>query len=144
MVRAHGFTITEMAVALAVAGILAAVAIPNYLEYGKRGRRADAVAALTQVQLAQERWRANNASYADDLSALGVATNSPSGHYALSITQADAVGYSATATASSAEQTHDTHCITLRVTMAGGNLSYGSADSSNAADTTGANRCWVR
>lgn len=141
---ANGFTIIELSVGLVIAGILASVAIPNYIEYAKRGRRADAVAALTQIQLAQERWRANNASYTSNLSALGASTSSPAGHYTLAIVAANAAGFQATATATSSVQVQDTHCSTLRITLAGGNLSYGSADAANVSDTSGANRCWVR
>ena len=141
---ANGFTIIELSVGLAMAGILAALAIPNYIEYTKRGRRADAVAALTQIQLAQERWRANNATYTTDLNALGATTTSPAGHYTLSIVAANAAGFQATATASSSQQVQDTHCSTLRLTLAGGNLSYGSSDAANINDASGANRCWVR
>jgi type IV pilus assembly protein PilE len=145
MRRANGFTIIELSVGLAVAGILAAVAIPNYIDYAKRGRRADAVVALTQIQLAQERWRANNPSYTANLSDLGATTSSPAGHYTLAIVAANAVGFQATATASSSSvQAQDTLCSTLRVTLAGGNLSYGSSNAANVNDTSGLNRCWVR
>jgi type IV pilus assembly protein PilE len=144
MRRANGFTIIELSVGLVMAGILAAVAIPNYIEYTKRGRRADAVAALTQIQLAQERWRANNAAYTTELSALGATTTSPAGHYTLSIVAANAAGFQVTATASSTAQVQDTHCSTLRLTMAGGNVSYGSSNASNVNDASGVNRCWVR
>jgi type IV pilus assembly protein PilE len=144
MRRANGFTIIELSVGLAMAGILAAVAIPNYVEYAKRGRRSDAMAALTQIQLAQERWRANNASYTSNLSDLGASTTSPAGHYTLSIVAANAAGFQVTATASSSVQVRDTPCSILRLTLAGGNLTYGSADAANVNDTSGVNRCWVR
>ncbi|EHR70438.1 prepilin-type N-terminal cleavage/methylation domain-containing protein [Burkholderiales bacterium JOSHI_001] len=144
MRRANGFTIIELSVGLAMAGILAAVAIPNYIEYAKRGRRADGVAALTQIQLAQERWRANNATYTTDLNVLGASATSPAGHYTLAIVAANAAGFQATATATSSVQVQDTRCATLRITLAGGNLSYSSSDAANVNDNGGANRCWVR
>jgi type IV pilus assembly protein PilE len=144
MQSVKGFTIVEVAVGLAMVGILSAVAIPSYLEYSKRGRRADAVASLTQLQLAQERWRANNNSYTTDLVALGVGTSSSAGHYALAIVASSADGFTATATATSAPAAQDTRCAVLRLVMAGGNISYSSTDGNANVDATGANRCWGR
>jgi type IV pilus assembly protein PilE len=144
MKSVKGFTVVEVVVGLAMAGILAAVAIPSYLEYSKRGRRADAVAGLTQLQLAQERWRGNNANYTADLAALGVGTRSPAGHYTLAVTSATANGFIATATATSAAVTQDTRCTTLRLVVAAGNIRYASADGNAVDDDSGANRCWGR
>jgi type IV pilus assembly protein PilE len=48
-----------------VIAILAAIAIPNYPEQSRKGRRADAVRAVGEYQLAMERWRAENPSYAN-------------------------------------------------------------------------------
>ena len=55
---------------LAVAGVLASVAWPSYQSQLQRGRRADAVAALLRLQLAQEKHRAHHGLYASQLSAL--------------------------------------------------------------------------
>lgn len=144
MLRARGFSLIELAVTLAATGILMAVAYPAYSDYVLRSRRAEGANALAQVQLAQERWRGNNNSYASSLSALGLPSTSAQGHYALEVTAAAANGWSATATASSAQQLIDTKCRTLTLVMAGGNITYGSSNASGATDSGGANRCWAR
>lgn len=84
---AHGFTLVEMAVVLGVAALLAAVAWPPLHEQLLRARRADAVAALTRIQLAQESYRAQHGLYATGLDALrGVsAARSPGGLYDLEL-----------------------------------------------------------
>lgn len=74
MARACGFTLVELCVVLALAGLMAAVAWPSYLLHLQRGRRADAVTALLRVQLAQESHRAHHGSYAARLQALVGAT----------------------------------------------------------------------
>lgn len=62
---ARGFTLIELMVVVVVVAILAAIAIPNFLEQSRKGRRADAMRAVGEYQLAMERWRAENPSYAN-------------------------------------------------------------------------------
>jgi type IV pilus assembly protein PilE len=83
--RARGFTLMELVVVLAVAGLLAAATLPTMLSRLTASRRADATLALERLQIAQERHRALNGLYAGDTSALGVPANSPEGLYELSV-----------------------------------------------------------
>ncbi len=55
--RSGGFTLIEVVVVMAIIAILAAIAIPNYTEYIRRGHRSDAKTALLQVAQWQERFR---------------------------------------------------------------------------------------
>jgi type IV pilus assembly protein PilE len=131
-----GFTLLELMIAILVAGILVAIALPSYTESVRKGRRADAAAALQRVQQAQERWRANNTRYASALSDLGVEATSPDRHYTIAISDVTASGYAATATvAAGSPQASDTRCAMLQLTQAAGNVSY---------DSTSGNLCWNR
>jgi type IV pilus assembly protein PilE len=118
----------ELLLVVAILGILAAIALPTYSEHVRKGRRSDAVAALSSVQQAQERWRANSAAYANTLAALGFASGtSPKGYYAISLSGVTAGGYTVTASAvSDKAQAGDAKCAQMWVTLAGGNLIYGS------------------
>jgi type IV pilus assembly protein PilE len=88
----------------------------------RKSRRSDAVAALSAVQQAQERWRANNATYATTVAALGI--TSPTTYYTLAIATSPAptgTAYTATATAVAGKsQVKDTGCDTLTVTVTNG------------------------
>jgi type IV pilus assembly protein PilE len=143
----RGFTLIELMIAVVVLGILAAVALPSYFDSVRKGRRAEAVAALTLVQQAQERWRSNNASYTTDLSAAGLnlPAASSGGLYAIAVDAATNTGYTVTATAAAgSSQASDGNCVRLRVRAAGGNLFYGSAPSSGDFNESAGNRCWSR
>lgn len=83
----HGFTLIELMVVVAIVGILAAVAYPSYQNSVRKSRRADAMAALAEAQLAQEKWRANHTTYAANATTLGISATSPDGYYSLSFGQ---------------------------------------------------------
>jgi type IV pilus assembly protein PilE len=149
---AGGFTLIELMIIVAVIGLLAAVALPSFLDSVRKGRRAEGIAALTQVQQAQERWRANSGSYADNdkltvaaaEGGLGLGATTSSGYYAIAISDATASGYTVTATAQSGtSQASDSKCQKLVMRMAGGNFIYGSVDAGDT-DSTATGRCWVR
>ncbi|WP_419835933.1 type IV pilin protein [Endozoicomonas atrinae] len=69
MSRNKGFTLVELIIAVAVLGILAAIAIPSYRQHVEDSAIADARASLMGLANAMERHRAQNGSY------LGAATD---------------------------------------------------------------------
>ena len=150
----NGFTLIELMIAVVVVALLASVAYPSFLDSIRKSRRADAYAALIAVTQAQERFRANSASYASSLtnaangSPPGLAlpsSNSQDGYYTLSLDNVTSTGYEVIATAQSGKsQANDGDCVRLRIRLAGGNLMYGSASSAGAFTEATGNRCWSR
>ena len=57
--RPVGFTLLELMIVVAVIAILAIIAVPSYIEQVRKGKRAEAVQAIGDIQLRQERWRAD-------------------------------------------------------------------------------------
>ena len=107
--RTKGFTLVELMIAVAIVGILAAVAYPAYLQSIRKSRRADAKTALLDLAARQERYSSVNNVYTNVPSQLGyVATgdaypvnivSSGQANYQLSVTVgAPATTYTATAT----------------------------------------------
>lgn len=88
-----GFTLVELMIAIAIIGILASVAIPQYTSYVQRGYRSDALAAIQQIMNAQERYYTDNATYTTNLSKLGFAAatyTTPKGKYVITAKQCGA------------------------------------------------------
>jgi len=139
-----GFTLIELMLALVVLAILAMVAIPSYQDSIRKGRRGDAIAGLNRLQLAQERFRSNNPTYASAVASMaGMVADSPEGHYTASVDSSSATAYQMTATAKAGSpQFGDTRCRSFTVTMDAGTIGHNSANAAGTADPSNTNRCW--
>jgi type IV pilus assembly protein PilE len=146
--RSRGFTLIELMIAVAVVAILAAVALPSYLDSVRKGRRAEAFQAISAVQQAQERYRGNHPAYAASLSDLpgSLPSTTPSGYYGISLSGTSATDYIVTAAAvSGTSQANDGPCAQLRVRVVGGNVFYESAAAgATTFDDAAGRRCWAR
>ncbi len=149
LVRRAGVTLIELLIVLVIVGILASIAWPSFVSAMNKGRRADAFSALARLTQAQERWRANQPFYKQDLEGwTEVVETSAGGHYQLSLVAvsdaAKASRYRARATAiNTSPQANDSPCQVLEVEMNAGAInyrSYGSAD----GDANSPESCWVR
>jgi len=140
--RLRGFTLLEMLAAVAVAGVLSGIAYPSFTSALHKARRTDAITALLKVEMAQERHAASASRYATDLSAIGLATQSPQQHYSVSIASASATGYEAVAEGIGA-QASDPRCRFMRLKVEGATVTQASgADATTANLATENRRCW--
>ena len=146
MQKQRGFTLIELMIAVAIVGIIAAIAYPSYTKYVQRGYRSEGIAMLTDATARMERYYAQNNSYkAADPAAIGITAlpqdpgstdpavyQSSSGKYQLSFaTVATATTYTLQVVPQGA-QANDV-CGTLSVDQAG------TKKSSKAAT-----ECWTQ
>ena len=127
-IHRRGFTLIELMIALAIGGVLAAVALPSYNDSVRRGRRSDASDVVTGVMHAQECWRGLNPTYSNSLTALNQPTQSAGGYYDLALSNVTGMGYRLTATAVTGRaQAKDSGCTSLVVTVTNGVPVYSPA-----------------
>jgi len=139
--RQRGFTLIEMLCAVSVAGFLSSVAYPAFQSVLHKARRGDALVAIMQVQVAQERHRASNAGYGS-LAEIGAAAQSPSRYYTLAINAASDSGYEVVATASGT-QASDSACHLLKLRVDGANVTQSSSNRTGVDNPAEENRkCW--
>ncbi len=133
-------------VVVAIAGILAAIALPSYQQHLMRSRSSDAQKELSIITQLQERYRSTNPSYAQTLAYIGYAPPGNS-HYddfalaplPLSNPPSFVAGYQASDTPTNGDaQARDTACSSLTNTLLAGQLIYGD---NNAASNPA---CWPK
>jgi type IV pilus assembly protein PilE len=114
-----GLSLIEIVIALAVAALLGAVALPAYRDQVAKSRRTDAKTSLMTLAQLMERWYTERGSYAGaTVGSSGIAPSASSqGFYTMSITAQDASGFTIRATPTGA-QTGDA-CGSFTYTQAG-------------------------
>lgn len=90
MTRESGFTLVELMVVVAITGVLAAVAIPSYINYQNRAKQTEAIEAVLHAKMDQEAFWAENGRYAGTIGCLYSFGNNCSQSTYLVRTSADA------------------------------------------------------
>lgn len=137
-VRATGFSLIEVIIAVAILGIIAAIAIPSYSAYMNKTRRVEAVTLLSEIAGEQQRFFTENNRYATTLTEMGypAATElSENGFYSASVTASAGTSYTLTAAPVAGEpQENDTDCGSFTINSAGVKGVEGAA--------IAADQCW--
>ena len=138
MKQKSGFTLIELMIVVAVMAILASIAYPSYRSYVMRANRAQAKAALLNVQVAQEKFFMQHRRYVSstsDLAAaspsgLGLPTTTDNKLYDISIAGGSSdTSFTAVAAAKGSQQS-DTNCLIFTI------------DDSGARTPADSSGCW--
>jgi type IV pilus assembly protein PilA len=92
-----GFTLIELMIVIAIIGILAAIAIPQFTAYRQRAFNAAAISDLRNAATAQEAFYTDSQQYTNASTDLTSRGYTPSANVTLSITAASNSQYTMTA-----------------------------------------------
>jgi type IV pilus assembly protein PilA len=91
-----GFTLIELMIVVAIIGILAAIAIPNFMNYQCKAKQSEAKSSLGNIRTAQEAYFAEYDTYSSDLGKIGF---EPKGTTRYTYESTNGASFTATATA---------------------------------------------
>ena len=126
----RGMTLVELLIVVAIVSVLASVVLPTWNSQVQKARRADARNTLMFVQVEQEKYRADNGSYASSKSALGLSTykSTSRNYYNVSIVSSSAIAFVASAAPNINGGQNSDSCGTFAINQSGpdGSGSYAS------------------
>ena len=99
----RGFTLLEVMIVVAIVAVLAAIALPNYSDYVKRGKIIEATSALSDLRTRYEQWYLDRRTYAGGCGAFGATVQSTAHSFTLDCSTEDVNGYTPSATGNVAE-----------------------------------------
>lgn len=71
--KQEGFTLIELMIVVAIIGILAAIAIPNFLQYQMKSRQSEAKTNLMAIKTSEVSWQGERGCYLAVLAAPAIA-----------------------------------------------------------------------
>ena len=70
--KERGFTLIELMIAVAIVGLLAAIAYPSYTQYVRRGKIVEGLGELAALRVRLEQYYQDNRNYGSSASGCGV------------------------------------------------------------------------
>ena len=98
MMNKKGFTLIELMIVVAIIGILAAIAIPNFLNYQCKSKQSEAKQSLGTIAKNEEAYYAEHDRYTTDTELLGFTLKGKQ-NYDYTINNGGTTGWDATASA---------------------------------------------
>jgi len=137
----QGFTLIELMIAVTIVAIMLGIALPSYFQQVAKANRSEAKIELLRIAQMQEEYFAQNLSYANSLTQLGLSSdtvNTENLHYEVTLASmipgdctgtaaSSCTGFSIRATPISDTQTSDTPCPRFTLSHTGLKGTTGSA-----------------
>lgn len=136
MKLASGFTLIELLIVIAIIGVIAAIAVPQYGDYVTRSKLAEATATLSEHRVKMEQFFQDNRTYANACAAGSIAETPVRRYFAYDCGTPTATTFTITATGVPA-QGMTGFVFTINQANARGTTTVGTGW--NGAGST----CWV-
>lgn len=128
-----GFTLIELMIAVAVVGILAAIAYPSYQNQVRKSRMSQSQADLLEISQFMERCFASNNTYQNCPLPFSASPRTGTAYYTVTMVTPARTQFTLTATPNSTGNQDQQQCGTLTLNQAGVRTFSGSATAS---------QCW--
>ena len=101
--KKSGFTMLELLMVVIIIGILATLALPQYMGFVEKARAAEAISTIGAIRTAENLYKLENGTYSANASnlAITVPTSGASTYWLYSVSGASDTGFSATASRTS-------------------------------------------
>ena len=137
MKPSRGFTLIELIIVITILGIILAIAVPSFFEQLAKSRRAEAKQGLSDLQLRQEKWRSNHATYGTSAQVLLPSST----YYDFAVTANTGTDAAMTATPKAAGPQNGDRCGTYTLRIDNDNNSAPAGQLDKTVSTT-ATDCW--
>ena len=111
----YGFSLTELMIVVAIIGILATIAIPNFLRYQAKAKQTEAKNNLVAIHTGEIAYFAENNGYIDDFNAIGFGVSGSSQRYYYEIGKANLGTLPPGCTASSLDKVNATNFVAAAI-----------------------------
>lgn len=124
-----GFTLIELMIVVAIIGILAAIAIPDYMSFTTKAKQSEVKANLGGIYTAEVTYFTENATYTDIFANIPWGTNNKTAQYVYDLGHGNTSGHDVTWVQDAAASTPDATISAFTATA------YGNLDTDDTIDT---------